>query len=299
MSARIIAAIDSTVYHASIALMLEGNPKPRCGRRVSRTIVQHHPAAEMEKQSELAESVVEAVTKKGKPELVMLTEPVVGVQIPSKGQKGDPSARRRLGVHWELVRQLHAEKIPVAELPLKVLERAVVGRAARGVAGVQPVEDWVQVHFPAVQRPADDDGQPDKLYRMTTVALAAVGCVVAGVPLPRAIAEIDPLPVTEDLLRIIKQGGNFPPEFRITPDNHPADMARRERAAAKKVSDRQRLERFIEKKREEELEFIKAAPLAELENLKPRNPAAVAALRRRLARAEDAEFEKALERDGV
>lgn len=296
---RVIAAVDTTVYHTSIALMMEGNPKPRCGRRVSRTIVQHHPAAEMEKQSELAESVVEAVTRKGKPELVMLVEPVVGTQLPSKGQKGDTSARRRLGVHWELVRQLHAEKIPVAELPLKVLERAVVGRAARGMDGVKPVEDWVHIHFPAAVRPADDDGNPDKLYRMTTVALAAVGCVVAGVPLPRAITEIDPLPVTEDLLRIIKNGGNFPPEFRITPDNHPADMTRREKAAAKRVSDRQRLERFIEKKREEELEFIRTAPLAELENLKPINPAARAALRLRLARAEDDAFEKALERDEV
>lgn len=295
--ARIIAAVDTTVYHASIALLVEGNPKPRCGRRVSRTIVQHHPAAEMEKQSELAAAVVEAVTKKGKPELAMLTEPVVGVQLPSKGQKGDPSARRRLGVHWELVRQLHEAKIPVAELPLKVLERAVVGRAARGVAGVQPVEDWVHIHFPAAQRPADEDGNPDKLYRLTTVALAAVGCVVAGVPLPRAIAEIDPLPVTEDLLRIIKNGGNFPPDFRITPDDHPTDLARRERAAAKKVSDRARLDKFIEKKRQEELEDIATLPIAELENLKPRNPAAVAALRRRRARAEDDAFEKSLERE--
>jgi hypothetical protein len=61
------------------------------------------------------------------------------------------------------------------------------------------------------------------------------------------------------------------------------------------VNDRARLDKFIEKKREEELEFIRTAPLAELENLNPRNPAAVAALRRRLARAEDDALEKALE----
>lgn len=274
--ARSVVALDTTVFYTSIARLISGDPKPYVGFRHAPEIskkmkIRHYPAMEMNRHAELAEEVVEAVTTSphGVPELVVLVKPNIGALAK------DPSGHRRLGVHWELVRQFHAANVPVGEVSLLSVQKACLGRAQWGKRGTDPLTEWVSENWVDFELPLreDDNGNfvPDERYRTTTVALAAVAALAAGFPVPQ-------LPVSDDVLAILRSGSQMPPSARLP------------EVSEKWVKSSKRLapDEYVE----ERLKLIASEPLEELKTWHtPKNRELRRALEARLGTNEDAALE--------
>ncbi|ETA93281.1 hypothetical protein [Mycobacterium avium] len=264
---RNVVAVDATVYYASVARLVEGEPAPRCGGVITKDIdgVQHHLAAEARKHREFAERITDRILKGGAPELVVLRKPEVG------NARTDPSGVRRLGVFWELVRNLDDASIPVAEVPLYTVAR-IVGA---------PVHDYTALAarlmelYPEAKLP-EIEGTPDPRYRVSTIGLAAVGAVVAGIETP--------LTITDVMLDTARRGGDYPPRFIPAADAE-RHAARAEQLKRNREQDkRSRAEAWYER----QLEDIAKLPMAELTDRfgerGPRNQALKAAWKRRVER---------------
>ncbi|GLE54880.1 hypothetical protein NJBCHELONAE_01910 [Mycobacteroides chelonae] len=195
---------------------------------------------------EFAADIVDAVTESEPPALVVLRRPSLGVgaggrrtgRATVKGgrirrhesatgelTKGegekivtlDHSAIRRLAVHWELVRQLTDCGVPIAEIGVFSAEEALNGGyvtekrvgARQGVKGYGALAKLTQALYPHNSLTVPNDGgRADPRYRVSTVALAALGAlVVEGVPSP-----IEP---TEAIWETLRRGATFPSEFPL------------------------------------------------------------------------------------
>lgn len=263
---RNVVAVDATVYYASVARLVEGEPAPRCGGVITKDIdgVQHHLAAEARKHREFAERITDRILKGGKPELVVLRKPNIGAK--------DDSALRRLGVFWELVRNLDAAEVPVAEVPLYTVQRMLGLRANSPYAELAAKCTAV---YPDARLP-EIEGRPDPRYRVSTIGLAVVGAVVAGIETP--------LPVTDELLDIARRGGDYPPRFI------PAADAERHAARAEQLKRNREQDKRARAAAwyEQQLEDIAHLPMAELEKRfgerGPRNATLKAAWKRRVGR---------------
>ncbi|GAB4680655.1 hypothetical protein [Mycobacterium avium] len=264
--ARSVVAIDTTVFYASMCRLVDGNPRPLLGGvQTDPTEGRHTVAAEMRKHREFAADIVRRVTESahGKPELVVLRKPEVG------NVKADPSGVRRVGVHWELVRQLDDAHIPVAEVPIYTVQRAL---------GL-PVNDYGRLTarltelYPDAAHPVLGD-KPDPRYRMTTVGLALAGAVPTGIGVP--------VEVTDDLLVALRRGADFP--FTAEQWGERVERLAGTRAAARLQDKRSRAAAWYE----QQLEDIAHLPMAELVDRfgerGPRNATLKAAWRRRVER---------------
>ncbi|CPW94878.1 hypothetical protein [Mycobacteroides abscessus] len=270
--ARSVVALDSTVFYTSIARIVEGDETPYTGYMHAEPVTaSHHPAAEVRRHIDLAEQVVDALTssRHGIPALVVLVKPQMGALAK------DPSGHRRLGVHWELVRQLNAAEIPVGEVSLLSTQKACLGRAEWGKRGTDPLAQWVAEQWSSYTPPtrADKGRQvPDARYRVTTVALAAVAAIAAGFPLPQ-------LPATDEVLVALRGGVSLPPEFGL-PET---------RGAFDKKAKRLSGDAYVQ----ERLTLIKTEPLEELKTWRtPHNREIRKALEARLGTNEELEMEK-------
>ncbi|MBN7481019.1 hypothetical protein [Mycobacteroides abscessus] len=269
MAARKVTAIDSTVFYASVATLVEGESKPRCGRVIAPDRDPDEPqhlAAEHQRHIALAARIVAAVTKSGNPDLVVLRRPnfgtgagdrkpgtrKVGHGSQRREVKVDTSALRRLAVHWELVRQFSEHGVPVAELGLISAEQALTGT----VAGYSALVKATRSLYPEMTVPKTDDGmREDPRYRVTTAALAVLGAVALRIPTPLA--------VTEMVWSALRKGGDFPPSVRL-PEAVSTTTAGTARAAEKA----RRVAKFYER----EEERIGEMSFGDLESMgRPRN----------------------------
>lgn len=269
---RSVVALDSTVFYTSIARIVEGDETPYAGyMHADAVAASHHPAAEARRHIDLAEQVVDALTssRHGAPALVVLVKPNLGAMAK------DPSGHRRLGVHWELVRQLDDAEIPVGEVSLLSTQKACLGRAEWGKRGTDPLAKWVAEQWSGFAAPTrEDKGKhvPDARYRATTVALAAVAAIAAGFPVPQ-------LPATDEVLVALRSGVSLPPEFGL-PET---------RGAFDKKTARLSGDAYVQ----ERLTLIKSEPLEELKTWRtPHNREIRKALEARLGTNEEAELEK-------
>lgn len=273
MAKRSVVALDTTVFYTSIARIVEGTPDPICGYLHADPVERwHYPAAEVKRHVDLAAQVVEAVkeSRHGCPELVVLVKPNIGALAK------DPSGHRRLGVHWELVRQFAEANIPVGEVSLLSVQKACLGRAEWGKRGTDPLAKWVEAQWSGYAAPTREDKKgvevPDERYRATTVAVAAVAALAAGFPAPQ-------LPATDEVLMALRGGVSLPPGFGL-PETH---------AAFDKKSTRLSPDKYVQ----ERLTLIRTLPVSELETWHtPRNRELRKALEARLGTNEELEMEK-------
>lgn len=278
--ARRVTAIDATVFYASVATIVEGESRPRCGRVIAPERVEGEPqhlAAEHMRHIALAARIVTAVTKSGNPDLVILRRPSIGTgagdrkpgtRTVGRGDqrrevKVDTSALRRLAVHWELVRQFAELGVPVAELGLISAEQALTGK----VQGYTSLATATRTLYPDMSVPKTDDGsREDPRYRVTTAALATLGAV--------ALRMDTPLTATETVWSALRKGGDFPPSVKL-PEAVSTSAAGTARAAKKKS----RVAVFYER----EEERIGELSLGDLENMgRPQNSQLAAVWKRRM-----------------
>lgn len=263
---RNVVAVDATVFYASVARIIEGEPAPKCGGVITKSVegFRHHLAAEYRKQREFAERIADRVLNGGEPELVVLRKPEVG------NTRTDPSGARRVGVFWELVRAFDDAGVPVADVPIHTVTRL---RGLKPSASYTDLAASCAALYPEVRLP-EIDGKPDARYRATTIGLAVVGALVAGIETP--------IPVTDEVRTIVRRGGDYPPRF--VPDAEAQGYA--EQTASLKRN------RVADKKRrasdwyDEQFALIGSAPLAEIEarfgSGGPRNAKLRAAWRKRM-----------------
>ncbi|SLH66634.1 Uncharacterised protein [Mycobacteroides abscessus subsp. abscessus] len=273
MTKRSVVALDSTVFYTSIARLVEGDETPYVGYMHADPVEKrHYPAAEVRRHIDLAASVVDAVkeSRHGVPELVVLVKPHIG------SLAKDPSGHRRLGVHWELVRQFSEADIPVGEVSLLSVEKAALGRAEWGRKGTDPLAQWVADQWSGYAAPMREDAKgndvPDERYRATTVAVAAVAALAAGFPVPQ-------LPATDSVIASLRRGCSLPPSARF-----PETAAKWEKNSTRLAPDE-----YVQ----ERLTLIKTLPVSELETWHtPRNRELRKAWEQRLGSNEEAELEK-------
>ena len=251
---------------------MEGDETPYVGyMHAAAVAASHHPAAEVRRHIDLAEQVVDALTssRHGVPTLVVLVKPQMGALAK------DPSGHRRLGVHWELVRQLNAAGIPVGEVSILSVQKACLGRAEWGKRGTAPLAQWVAEQWADYAAPMrEDKGKqvPDARYRATTVALAAVAAIAAGFPVPQ-------LPATDSVIASLRRGCSLPPSARF-----PETAAKWDKNAKRLSPDE-----YVQ----ERLTLIKTLPVSELETWHtPRNRELRRALEARLGTNEELEMER-------
>lgn len=269
MTKRSVVAVDSTVFYASIARLVEGDTTPYVGYLHADPVEKiHYPAREASRHTELAEAVVKAVveSRHGSPELVVLVKPHLG------SLAKDPSGHRRLGVHWELVRLFAAAGIPVGELSILSVQKACIGRGEWGTKGTTALAEWVAQQWEGYAAPTREDGKADARFRATTVAMAAAGAMAVGFPVPQ-------LPATDTVLTGLRSGFNLPPSARLPETS----------AAYVKRSSRLQPDAYVQ----ERLTLIATLPVSELETWHvPRNSQLRKALEARLGGDEEAELER-------
>lgn len=192
----------------------------------------------------------------------------------------DHSAIRRLAVHWELVRQLTALGVPIAEIGVFSAEEALNGGytkerrvgARQGVQGYGALAKLTQaLYSEATLGVTDERRRNDARYRVSTVALAALGAlVVEGIP--------SPIPATEPVWETLRRGATFPREFPLP---RPGDLEAG-------TTHGQRVATFYEAQ-EAKYDEMDLAELEEMEPRRNRNLAAAreAALAEKRAKAEE------------
>ncbi|WP_079589973.1 hypothetical protein [Mycobacteroides abscessus] len=115
-----------------------------------------------------ANETMESVLLSGIPEFVVMMKPSIG-----KGK--DDSAPRRMMLAGEIQRQLIEAKIPFAEVSAMTLVDWLLGAGRK-----YPPRDFGPLE--QAVRDAWRPSAPDDGFRLTTVAVAAAGAVVAGIP---------------------------------------------------------------------------------------------------------------------
>ncbi|WP_457125841.1 hypothetical protein [Mycobacteroides abscessus] len=180
---RSVIALDVTVTAVSIARIAEGEDTPSTGLIVAPPSGKDYSLAATRARTEsTAEMVLDAVLSKGLPSLVVMSK------LTWDNMNGDPSGGRRAALWWSIANQLLDSNIPVAELGVATAMKWMTGHGAVGHKGYAALDRAVRDTWPSVR----DRGET---YRMSTVALAAAGCAVAGIPtvVPATDARLDAL----------------------------------------------------------------------------------------------------------
>ncbi|MBN7467066.1 hypothetical protein ACM0AZ_12635 [Mycobacteroides abscessus subsp. massiliense] len=167
---RSVIALDVTVTSVSIARIAEGEGTPSTGLIVAPPSGRDYAlSATRARTDTTAELVLDAVLSKGLPTLVVMSKLTLG------DMTRDPSGGRRAALWWAIVTRLLDAGIPVSELATATAMKWMTGHGAVGHKGYAALDRAVRDMWPSVR----DRGES---YRMSTVALAAVGAMVTGIP---------------------------------------------------------------------------------------------------------------------
>lgn len=183
---RHVIALDPVTSGCSVVLMAEDSsvplvkwiPAPSMNSNRSIAAMVHRTVA-------TAESVLHSVLRSGKPALVVMMKPLCDPI------HKDPSGPRRMMLSGEIMRRLVDADVKVAEVPPMTVTKWVLGRFVGGTEGQQQVTKTMKSSFPGI-----DIKDLDNRFRWSTVALAAAGCLAAGIPTR--------LDVTDDRLKNLK-----------------------------------------------------------------------------------------------
>ncbi|MBL3752687.1 hypothetical protein [Mycobacteroides abscessus] len=167
---RSVIALDVTVTSVSIARIAEGEGTPSTGLIVAPPSGRDYAlSATRARTDTTAELVLDAVLSKGLPTLVVMSKLTLG------DMNRDPSGGRRAALWWSITARMLDAGIPVAELSTATAQKWMTGHGAVGHRGYAALDRAVRDMWPTVR----DRGET---YRMSTVALAAAGAAVAGIP---------------------------------------------------------------------------------------------------------------------
>lgn len=180
---RNVIALDVTVTSVSIARIAEGEPVPSTGLIVAPPSGRDYSlSATRARNDATSEMVTDAVFSKGLPSLVVMSKLTLG------DMNRDPSGGRRAALWWAITGRLLDAGIPLSELATATAQKWLMGHGAVGHKGYSALDRAVHDTWPSVR----DRGES---YRMSTVALAAAGCAVVGIPtaVPCTDARLDAL----------------------------------------------------------------------------------------------------------
>lgn len=180
---RSVIALDVTVTAVSVARIVEGEPVPSTGLIVAPPSGRDYALSATRTRTETtAELVLDAVLSKGLPSLVVMAK------FTWDNMNRDASAGRRAALWWTIANRLLDAEIPVAELGVATAQKWLTGHGIVGRKGQEALDRAVRDTWPSVR----DRGET---YRMSTAALAAAGCMVAGIPtaIPVTDARLDAL----------------------------------------------------------------------------------------------------------
>ncbi|WP_234796463.1 hypothetical protein [Mycobacteroides chelonae] len=167
---RNVIALDITVTAVSIARIAEGEDTPSTGLIVAPPSGKDYSlAATRARTDATSEMVLDAVLSKGLPTLVVMSKLTLG------DMNRDPSGGRRAALWWSITARLLDAEIPVAELATATAMKWLCGHGAVGHKGYSALDRAVRDTWPSVR----DRGET---YRMSTIALAAAGAMVTGIP---------------------------------------------------------------------------------------------------------------------
>ncbi|WP_237167650.1 hypothetical protein [Mycobacteroides chelonae] len=167
---RNVIALDVTVTSVSIARIDEDGSTPSTGLIVAPPSGRDYSlSATRTRTDTTAEMVLDAVLSKGPPTLVVMSK------LTWDSMNGDPSGGRRAALWWSIVTRLLDADIPVAELATATCMKWLTGRGAVGTKAHVVLDRAVRDTWPNVRSRGES-------YRMSTVALAAAGCMIAGIP---------------------------------------------------------------------------------------------------------------------
>lgn len=194
--ARSVVALDPTVGGVSVARITDGVDIPTAGYLESDKLSgKRSPRADLHKHQKFVASVVERVME-NPPTLVVLAKLAIA-PIRSRGDSnGDPTAARRAGVWWELVRKFAAAGVPIGEVSILTAGKVVMGRGQWGQVGYAALAAEINRAYPDIVHPVDEH------YRPTTVGLAVCGAIAAGIS-----TRWD---VTDARLKALAAGSDFP-----------------------------------------------------------------------------------------
>ncbi|SKG53796.1 gp6 protein [Mycobacteroides abscessus subsp. massiliense] len=180
---RSVIALDVTVTAVSVARIVEGDSVPSTGLIVAPPSGKDYSlAATRARTDTTVEMVTDAVFSKGLPTLVVMAKHTWD------NMNRDASAGRRASLWWTVTNQLLDAGIPVAELGVATAQKWLTGHGIVGRKGQEALDRAVRDTWPSVRDRGD-------MYRMSTVALAAAGCAIAGIPtvVPVTDARLDAL----------------------------------------------------------------------------------------------------------
>lgn len=180
---RNVIALDVTVTSVSIARIAEGEPTPSTGLIVAPPSGRDYSlAATRARTDTTVEMVTDAVFSKGLPTLVVMAKHTWD------NMNRDGSAGRRAAVWWSIASRLLDAGIPVAELATATAMKWLCGHGIVGRKGQEALDRAVRDTWPSVRGRGET-------YRMSTVALAAAGCMITGIPtvVPVTDARLDAL----------------------------------------------------------------------------------------------------------
>lgn len=167
---RNVIALDVTVTAVSIARIAEGEPTPSTGLIVAPPSGRDYSLSATRSRTEAtSEMVLDAVLSKGLPSLVVMAK------LTWDNINRDPSGGRRAALWWSIVTRLLDADIPVAELATATCMKWLTGRGAVGTKAHVVLDRAVRDTWPNVRSRGES-------YRMSTVALAAAGAMVVGIP---------------------------------------------------------------------------------------------------------------------
>ncbi|WP_078314934.1 hypothetical protein [Mycobacterium sp. D16Q16] len=175
---RFVVGLDAVVTGVSVCAFVEGRDAPVTRFVRAPRIDNFDVMSQVARTLVTADETMESVLKSGIPEFVVMMKPTMGAP---RGQKKDDSGPRRMMLAGEIQRRLVEARIPVAEVASMNLVDWLLGAGRK-----YPPRDWEPLER-AIQDawcPGDPD---DKGFRLTTVGVAAVAAVIAGIPTRKSI----------------------------------------------------------------------------------------------------------------
>ncbi|SKP38504.1 hypothetical protein [Mycobacteroides abscessus] len=166
---KFVVGLDAVVTGVSVAAFGEGAAAPVtkfvAAPKIDVFDVLHQTARTLT----TAELVMESVLRSGIPDLVVMMKPTMG------DARRDTSGPRRAMLVGEIQRRLVEAGIPVAEVSAMTLVDWLLGAGRK-----YPPRDFALLE--QAVRDAWTVGETDPKFRLSTVAVAAAGAVVAGIP---------------------------------------------------------------------------------------------------------------------
>ncbi|MBN7375689.1 hypothetical protein I3U60_05260 [Mycobacteroides abscessus subsp. massiliense] len=165
---KFVIGLDCVVTGVSVCAFGESAESPVTKFVRAPRIDKYNAVTETARTIVTANETMESVLKSGIPEFVVMMKPAIG-----RGK--DDSAPRRMMLAGEIQRQLLEAGIPFAEISSMTLVDWLLGGGRK-----YPPRDFAPLE--AAVQDAWRPSKPDDGFRLTTVAVAAAGAVIAGIP---------------------------------------------------------------------------------------------------------------------